>query len=133
MRHKNQHVDHQDNHDLYKTLHPCSPLGPKGRLVALLSLLSDLFFRPLGGFYGNPRSDSSQRSARGPAKGLIGLIPLVFVRIECEFRVGDLDEVVHSDPQYDDEAKQGYKTDRQRVNFKNGFFHWLGMQVRGRR
>ena len=54
MRHKYQHVDHQNNDDLYETLHPSSPLEPKCRLEALFSLLSDLFFWPFRGFYWNP-------------------------------------------------------------------------------
>ena len=113
MRHKHQHVDHQDNRDLYETLHPSSPLGPKCRLEALFSLLSDLFFRPLCGLHRNPGSDPSQsRSVLEPYKGLIGLMPLVFVGIECKFRVGDLNEIIRSNPQCNDKAQQSYKTDR---------------------
>ena len=136
MRHKYQHVYHQYNDDLYETLHPSSPLEPKCRLEALFSLLSDLFFWPFRGIYWNPGRDSSQRPARRPSysvKGLIGLMSLVFVGTDCKFWVGDLDQVVHTDPQRDDKAQQSYKTDRQGVNFKNGFLHQLVCSALGRR
>ena len=113
MGNKHQHVDHQNNHNLYQTLHPSSSLGPKCRLETLFPLLGDLFFRPFCRFYRNSRCDSSQRSAwRPPSKGLIGLVSLVFVCIECKLGAGDLYQVVHSDPQCDDKAHQRNKTDR---------------------